>query len=145
MVGNLNQKHVLLVTPVAQTNSATSTANLDTKGADYATIVVSLSARVNTSAVAPTISLLSSDDTVVTNFATVTADRSESCASAHNLIYHVDTRARKRYLRLSVTTGTTTNDDVTVGAIGVLGRLEIGPKSTSYMIGSTNDAVVMVS
>ena len=64
----------VLVAPQAMTNSATVTANLDTLGASYATIRIALASEINTNAIGPTLSLLSSDDTVVTNFATVVAD-----------------------------------------------------------------------
>ncbi len=65
----------LIIAPQAMTNSATVTANLDTKGANYATIRVCLASEINTNAVGPTLSLKHSDDTVVTNFATVVADQ----------------------------------------------------------------------
>lgn len=145
MISALNSKDTVLVSPTAMTNTQTVTANLDCKGADFATIRLALAARLNTNAVAPTISLKESDDTVVTKFTTVTADRTESLANAHELVYHVDVKARKRYLRLSVTTATATNDNVTFSAIATLSRLERALASTSDMVGSTNDAVVIVT
>jgi hypothetical protein len=105
------------------TNSATVTANLDTLGASYATIRIALASEINTNAEGPTLSLLESDDTVATNFATVVADRSdEDMTTAASVSYGVDLRGRKRYLRLSVTTAGDTNDDVTVSAVSTLGR-----------------------
>jgi hypothetical protein len=113
----------LLLAPQAMTNSATVTANFDTLGASYATIRVAFAAEVNTNAVGPTLSLLQSDDTVATNFATVVANRTnEDLTSAKEVTYGIDMRGKKRYLRLSVTTATTTNDNVTVSAIGTLSR-----------------------
>ena len=113
----------ILVAPQAMTNSATVTANLDTLGASYATIRVALASEINTNAIGPTLSLLESDDTVATNFATVTANRTaEDITDAASVTYGVDLRGRKRYLRLSVTTETTTNDNVTVSAVGTLSR-----------------------
>lgn len=113
----------VLVAPQAMTNSATVTANLDTLGASYATIRIALASEINTNAIGPTLSLLGSDDTVVTNFATVVADRTaEDITDAASVSYGVDLRGQKRYLRLSVTTETTTNDDVTVGAVATLSR-----------------------
>lgn len=144
MIAALSAKDSLLIAPVAMTNSQTATAVLDTSGADWATIRIGLSARLNTNAVAPTINLTESDTTTASTN-TITADRSESCASAHALIYRIDTRARKRYLTLSITTATTTNDNVTVSAFGTLGRLSEAPKNTTASVGSTNDAVVVVA
>jgi hypothetical protein len=131
----------LLVAPQAMTNSATVTANLDCAGAAYATIRIALASEINTNAVGPTLSLLESDDTVVTNFATVTADRSsEDITAAKEVTYGVDLRGRKRYLRLSVTTGTTTNDNVTFAAISTLSRKTEGPAGTT----GAGDVVVYV-
>ena len=113
----------VLISPQAMTNSATVTANLDTQGAAHATIRIAFAAEVNTNAIGPTISLLESDDTVVTNFATVTADRTaEDITAAKVVQYDVDLRGRKRYLRLSVTTETTTNDNVTLSAVATKSR-----------------------
>lgn len=98
-----------------QTAAATVTANLDCMGADYAVINVVISKAVNTSAVGPTLSLLHSDDTTVTNFATIVANSTltTNTSSAQLIAYEVDMRARKRYLRLQITTAThTTNDTI---------------------------------
>lgn len=140
-------KATLLLAPQAMTNSATVTANFDTIDAstltkgNYATIRIHLASEINTNAVGPTISLLGSDDTVVTNFATITADRAtEEFITAKTVVYLVDLRGKKRYLRLSVSTDTTTNDNVTVAAEGLLTRNNQAPASTSDIA----DAVVIV-
>lgn len=141
----LNAEDRLLVAPQSMTNSATVTANLDTRGAAYATIRIAFASEINTNALGPTISLLHSDDTVVTNFATVVADRTaEAFVTAKALIYHVDMKGLKRYLRLSMTTETTTNDNVTFGVISTLTRLGDKPASTSDMVATTADNVVIV-
>lgn len=124
----------LLLAPQAMTNSATVTANLDCAGAAYATIRIALASEINTNAVGPTISLLESDDTVATNFATFDSDferSSEDITAAKEITYGVDLRGRKRYLRLSVSTDTTTNDNVTVASIATLSRKTEGPAGTS--------------
>ena len=146
MIHAQNQKATLLLAPQAMTNSATVTANFDTIDAttltkgNYATIRIHLASEINTNAVGPTISLLGSDDTVVTNFATITADRdTEAFVTAKTIVYHVDLRGQKRYLRLSVSTDTTTNDNVTVAAEGILTRNNQAPAST------TDEAEVVVS
>jgi len=122
----------VLIAPQAMTNSATVTANLDTDRGSYAVIRIALASEVNTNAIGPTLSLLHSDDTVVTNFATVVADvtaKDITSAAAH--VYAVDLRGKKRYLRLSVTTETTTNDNVTVSAVASVERQTIGPLAAS--------------
>lgn len=131
----------LLIAPQAMTNSATVTANLDCSGASYADIRIALASEINTNAVGPTLSILESDDTVVTNFATIVADRtSEDITAAKEVTYGVDLRGRKRYLRLAVTTATTTNDDVTLAAVATLSRKTEGPAGTA----SSGDVVVYV-
>ena len=134
----------LLINPVAMTNSATQSASYDIIGADYATIRIAFKSAINTNAVGPTVSLLSSDDTVVTNHVTVVANRVETITADHELVYHMDCKTAKRYLRLTVSTATATNDNVTLSAIGTLTMKEESPSNTASMVGSTNDAVVIV-
>jgi len=134
----------LVIGPTAMTNSATQSASIDTVGADWATIRLGLKIELNTNAVGPTISLLESDDTVVTNHATIVANRVEDLTIGHAVIYQIDLRGRKRFLRLTVTTATATNDDVTVCAFDTLTRLGEAPSNTSDMVATTNDAVVLI-
>ena len=115
-----------------QTNTATTTANFDTIGGDHADILIGFAAELNTNAVGPTISILSSDDTVVTNFATITADRTAEDLESERLVrYSIDTKTSKRFLRVSITTATATNDNVSFAIIGVLSRLEQMPANTT--------------
>lgn len=130
----------LLISPRSMTNSATTTANLDTKGANYATIRVAFASEINTNAVGPTLVLSESDDTVVTNFSTLSTRSAEDLTAARELHYGVDLRGRKRYLRLAVTTATTTNDNVTLSAIATLSDLENAPSGTTDVA----DAVVFI-
>jgi hypothetical protein len=146
MIHEQAQTEHLLLASASQTNSATRTANLDTRGATYATIRMNFASEINTSAVGPTISLLESDDTTATNFATFDSsfERSaEDITNAKQITYKLDTRARKRYLRLSVTTATATNDNVTMGAVATLSRKDIEPASEANMAGTTNNVVVV--
>lgn len=145
MINTLNEKDFQLVAARAITAAATASAAFDCLGADWATLTLNFAAEVNTSAVGPVVSLLESDDTVVTNHVTIVANRTEDLAAAHLLRYEVDLRARKRYLRLTVTAAThTTNDVVTMSATGTLSRLAESPSSTTEMVNSTNDVVVSV-
>lgn len=146
MIHAQNTKDVVLVASAAVTSAQTATANLDTMGADYATIRINLGIEKNTNGIGPTISLKESDDTTVTNFATFNSDFSitgaaDDLVAAKEILWHVDTKTRKRYLRLTVTTATATNDDIVVGAVATLSRLANGPASTSGMVNTTNDIV----
>lgn len=136
----------LLLAAASQTNSATRTANLDCAGAGYAEIVMNFASALNTNAVGPTISLLESDDTTATNFATFNADFESTTldiATAKARSYRLDLRKRKRYLRLSVTTKTATNDNVTMGAVALLSRKSQEPASEANMAGDTNSVVTV--
>ena len=128
----------LLIAPKAQTSSATTTANLDTQGAGYATIRVAFASELNTNAVGPTLVLSHSDDTVVTNFATLDTQTAVDLTAAREMHYGIDLRGKKRYLRLAVTTATATNDNVTVSAIATLSDLNDAPNGTT----SVADTVV---
>lgn len=127
----------LLIAPKAQTNSATTTANLDTVGAGYATIRVAFASELNTNAVGPTLVLSHSDDTVVTNFATLNTQTGLDLTAAGEVFYGVDLKGKKRYLRLAVTTATATNDNVTFAAIATLSDLEDAPNGTTSVAGTT--------
>lgn len=113
----------VLLSPDASATTV-RTANLDTQGADYATILLSVSAEANTNNAGVVLSLLESDDTVATNFATFNSNHSvtvdNTAASVH--AFHVDMQGRKRYLRLSVTPDTTTNGPCLVSAVAALDK-----------------------
>ena len=144
MVNAQRTKDTLLIAPIAKTNSSTASATYDTLGMDYATIRIALASAINTNAVGPAIALSEADTSNATNFATITATRSaEDITAAKEVVYHVDTKSRKRYLKLQVNSVTTTNDNVTLSAIVTASRLEQGPASTSDMVAS-GSVVVLV-
>ena len=130
----------ILIAPRALTNNATATANLDTKGAAYATIRVACRSEVNTNAVGPTLVLSESDDTVVSNFATLDTQAAIDLTAAREIHYGVDLRGRRRYLRIAVTTPTATNDHIVMSAVGTLSKLENAPNGTT----SVADTAVFV-
>lgn len=150
MIPAFRRKMTVLLAPASQTAAATRSANIDCLGVDFATIRLNCAAEVNTSAVGPTIVLKESDDTTATNFATW----SSSCtitgadgdlASAKQIVFHVDTRARKRYLNIAITTAThTTNDIITASADVTLDRRNEASPGTAALVGSTNDTVVVL-
>ena len=121
----------LLISPRALTNNATVTANMDTKGGNYATIRVCMGSEVNTNAVGPTLVLSESDDTVVSNFATLDTEATVDLTAAREVLFGVDLRGRKRYLRIAVSTATATNDNVTVAAVATLSDLQDAPNGTT--------------
>ncbi len=146
MVEALSGRDVLMIAPASLSNGATNTANLDTKDADWVTIRIGFAARLNTNAVGPTISLLESDDTTPSNFATIVANRTaEDTSAAKELRYDVDTRRRKRYLRLSISSATATNDTNVISAIATLTRLTNTPSNTAALVEAAPAAAVIVT
>ena len=111
----------VLLAPVTAATTA-RTANLDTAGADYATIEVLLGAEANTNSTNVVLALSESDDTVATNFATFNSVFARTVDNTAGVVAvnHVDLKGRKRYLRLTVTPDTTTNGAVISGAIAAL-------------------------
>jgi len=132
-----------IIDSVTMTNTETASGTLDLLGADYAVISINFSAELNTNGVGPTIALEESDD--LTTYATFDGDfarSAETLVSAKQVRYDIDAKTRKRYLKLSITTATTTNDNITVGAIGVLGRLGEEPSNTTDMVATGDVAVI---
>ncbi len=111
----------VMLSPIAAATTA-RTANLDCKGADYATIVCNIGVELNTNATGVSVSLLESDDTTATNFATFNAASQQTIdnTAATNYVLHVDLKGRKRYLRIALTPDTTTNGAVLSSVVGIL-------------------------
>lgn len=122
------------------TDANTVTANLDTRGADYATIRLNLGTEEGTDATPIVVSLLEDDTTVVTNFSTITADLAPSLVTGQEVRYEIDLKGRQRYLRLSVTSGTGTGSNLDFGAIATLYKSQEDPASTTAM----GDDVVVI-
>lgn len=137
------QKQSILLAPVTKTSTSTATANLDTKGHKSVDITVSIGTAKNTNWIPPkTIKLLESDDTAATNFATFANSTVSAGPTASGSVrFNVDLRKRKRYIQLSVTPETTTNDDILVSALATFDRSEEAPASTS---GFGNTTVVIL-
>ena len=116
-------------------NGATQTSRIDTRGADYAIVRVLFDTWVQASADTTTVQLLHSDDTVVTNFATIVANETHTPAAVATLLsYRVDLRGKKRYLRVVTTPNSGTDDAITAGMSYSLGRLDECPGSTTDMV-----------
>jgi hypothetical protein len=148
MQNALNEKCKLnLISPQQITAAATVTANLDCLGARYAVIRMNFSSEATTNAAGPTLALTECDTTVASSFATFDANfarSAEDLTAAKGLKYCVDLLGRKRYLRLAITAGTHTSGDIyTICADASLTRLEEGPSSTTEMLVSTSDIVVV--
>lgn len=152
MIETQNHPDAMMIQPCALTAGSNVTANLDTIGSDYATIRVlmnNLQATV-ASATGATVSLLSSDVTHSSSFATVVADKT-GLKFGQTVRYEVDTKTAKRYLRVNITAGTAgvSNDAIVAAAIGTVSRRESSPTSiqalVALMTNNTNSTALSVT
>lgn len=145
MIHALAETTTVMLTSATQSAGATRSATLDCVGSDYAKIVIPLGIEVNTNGVGPTIVLSEGDTT--SSFATWSSSctrTAESLETAHAVNYLVNLKGRKRYLKLAITSETTTNDHVTAAAIAILSRQGQSSPGTAALRGSTNDVVVVI-
>lgn len=144
MINAQDSKDILLIAPKANTSSVTTTANFSVQDCDYVTLRMPLGLEKNSSAIGPSITVKEGDTT--SSFATWSTSctltgANGDCETAHNVVFHIDTKARKKYLEVTMATGTATNDDVVWAAIATLTRQAKAPGSTSDMVYTTNDVV----
>ena len=133
-----------LIDPVLITDGETVTASLDCLNADWASIDILLGTAQTTAAGTLQFSILHSDD--LTTYATLAATVSLSNIGTQTgkvRTIEVNTKHRKRYLKLSVTAGAASGD-VNIGAVARLHRLDTDPESTSDMVASTTDQTLQL-
>ena len=131
-----NIKSTVLLVPATVTHGATATANFDCLDAGSAEIMVTLGALAGAGTAPSSIKIFESDDTVVTNFAEITAlsTGAAAVAASQSVRFFVDRSNgnRKRYLRLEVTVPAgSTNSNIPVAAVGFLDKLDEAPSGTS--------------
>ncbi len=126
-----SSRQVIPFVPTSTASNATTAGNIDTLGYNYLSVDVTLdTASATTAPIA--LKLAESDDTVVTNFADISGtvggtDFTMPTGPATNGTWgvklNVNLKGRKRYIRLSVTPGTT----AIVAAVANLHRGEQWP------------------
>jgi len=111
--------YTIMLAPVTAA-TASRTASVDTRGADYATILVTLGAEANTNSTNVTLQLAESDTNG--SFATFNSNfnRVIDNTAAVVVAYHLDLKGRKRYLQLTVSPDTSANGAVIGSAMSVL-------------------------
>ncbi len=141
---------VVVISPVAAgiTSAATASGTFDAQGAGHATILVMRGQAAGTagSGSTTTISLLQSDNTNSSTFATYVANVTVAAdTSVGKLVrYEVDLKGRKRYQKITITPGTTaaaTNDTIAGTAIVLLSRESNTPTASAALA----DTVVIVT
>jgi hypothetical protein len=118
MIHGFSEKVISVIAPQSVATNATPTGNIDRLGFDYVAVDVQLDSQTSTTSKPATLKLTESDDTVATNFAAITAFTGgtqvnttsgfvipNAQAGANVFRFGVDCRARKRYLKVSVTSG----------------------------------------
>jgi len=127
-----------MIAPKSCASNTTTTANLDLAGSDYATIEIAFAAELNTNATGPTITLEEGDSTSsVATFNAAFNKTAYDCTAANVLVYHLDVKPRKRYLKLSITTPNSSNDVILASVVSNLYK-QISP------IGTTGQGDVVV-
>lgn len=113
----------VVVAPQASATTARA-GNLDCQGADYATFLVSVTAEANTNSTGVVLSVLESDDTETTNFATFSTNHAVTIDNTAAVVHKacVDMKGRKRYLRVVATPDTTTNGAVLCSISALLNK-----------------------
>jgi hypothetical protein len=104
----------VILAPITAATTARTSSNLDTAGANYATIRVILGAEANTNSTNVPIVIKHSDDTTASNFATFTATFNRTVDNTTGTVAtsHIDLEGLKRYINVTVTPDTTTNGAV---------------------------------
>ena len=131
-----NIKSTVMLVPATVTHGATATANLDCLDAGSAEILVTLAALAGAGTAPSSIKIFESNDTVVTNFAELTALSTGAAAvgASESVRFFVDRSNgnRKRYLRVELTVPAgSTNSNIPVAAIGFLSKLDEAPSGTA--------------
>jgi len=130
----------IAIAPKSLASNTTTTCRIDCAGADYVTLEIAFAAELNTNATGPSITLKEANDTEATSLATFNASfnrTAEDCTSAKVVVYHIDTKPRKRYLVLDLTTPNSSNDVILASVVSNLHK-EISP------IGTTDQGDVVV-
>lgn len=126
----------VMLAPVTAATTA-RTAALDTTGADYATIVVTLGAEANTNSTNVVVSLSEGNDTNTfttfdTSFNSITVDNTAGTIAP----WCVDLKGRKRYLKIAITPDATTNGAVITSAVGILAKdRKLATVDTNQVVG----------
>ena len=110
----------VLLAPVTAATTARSAA-FDVRGADYATILVTLGAELNTNSTNVTLQL-AEGDTATGTWTTFNSAFNRVVDNTAGVIAtnHVDLKGRKGFLRITVTPDTTTNGPVISSVVGAL-------------------------
>lgn len=130
MKPNQSSVYSLMLAPLAAASAARSAA-IDISNAEYATIVVTASAEVNTSGTNVTLAIAHGDDG--TNYTTLSTTLLDNTAAAKQE-FHIDTKDKKKFLRVTVTPGTNATNDLVITTVHAITVSDIKTASTGIVL-----------
>lgn len=139
MLQSQRRKITNLIATKEITEGITNTVTADVSNSRSCEIIVNLGLEETTNANNTTVKLEEGDTTDASNLATVFADVSVDLETARNVLYKF--QPRKKLVKLTVITGTTTGGNVKLGASLIEERLLQEPDTTSDMVAVTTDVV----
>lgn len=134
------------ILPHSDASVTERTVTVDTGGAGTSIFEIGLSPKVNTNTVGPAV-VLAHSDSQSSGFSTLYAIAEVDLTNeGRTLFLQLDGKTTKRYVKVTVTPGThTTNDVVGVHGTAIFSRLPVGPGSVSEMASGTNVTFVIVN
>ena len=133
---NALQNTRVVLASVGNTAATTArTALIDTKNASSCKLIVATSASTNTNATNITVAVTSgANGTSTTDYTSVGSSATPTGAFAR--VLDVDMRGKDRYLYVTVTPGTTTNDPVSVHSIVGVMEMGVTPDYSTTQVGN---------
>ena len=144
MIPAFRETTEIVIASALLTHGQTATANIDCRGFEDATIVLTGSLAGGTSGTAPTVVFKTSDTTATDTF--VTAVASQALVVGGQLRYQESLLGSKRYIRLEVTapSGSTNSNVAPLVAVAIKGRRDVGGVSALDLTGSSSNTIVNV-
>jgi len=114
-------EYTLMLGP-ATAATTVRTAQIDLSNTEYATIVVTAGAELNTNSTNVTLTVAHGDGTTYTTLSTATLDNT----AATKQEFHVEPMGRGKYLKLTITPDSTTNGPVITTAHAIATKNSVG-------------------
>lgn len=132
----LQNTRVVLASVTNTAATTPRTALIDTLNASSCKLIVATSASTNTNATNITVAVTTgSNSTSTTGYTSVGSSASAQGAVAR--VIDIDMRGKDRYLYVTVTPGTTTNDPVSVSSIVGIMEVGVAPDNSTTQVGNT--------
>lgn len=137
MLQSQRAKHVGLLASQLITDGEVKTVSAEMSGCRAGMVIVNLGVEETSSGNAPTVSLSEGTTTDATNQVTIVSNYSPDCETARQYVVHF--QPTQKVLKLSITAGTGTGNDLKLSADLFKLRLEQEPASTTDLVASTHN------